>query len=354
MIRNIFNCISIHNGGGIVYLSLMHNDIDKKGNLILLDERARHKLKPFLYAEIKYLKKNLFRNIFVLLERLKHTIIFRNYKRKKSTNEFLNEYYLNGIPPLFRFSTFTNKVFILFQNRNLFYYLNYLNGKLFLSFNFIVYHALHSTFINIFLKETDFILTQTKTMFKLLSSSKPRNKVLLKEDYWKNLTLESYLNTTINITEISCNFEKKQIKIIEKIAENNKLFFYPASLDPHKNHKRLFRSFNKVYKMNYKKIILLVTLEPSQLPIENRNNKQIIFLGSQSIKFINQIYSLVDFLIFPSLNESLGLPLIEASLQNLPIIASDLDFVYDVCNPCFTFNPFSEEDIFQKIIKSIE
>ena len=36
-------------------------------NLILLDERARHKLKPFLHAEIKYLKKNLFRNISKLL-----------------------------------------------------------------------------------------------------------------------------------------------------------------------------------------------------------------------------------------------------------------------------------------------
>ena len=332
----------------------MHNDIDKKGNLILLDERARHKLKPFLYAEIKYLKKNLFRNIFVLKERVKHTLIFKNYKRKNNTNEFLNEYYLNGIPPLFRFSIFTNKVFILFQNRNLFYYLNYFNGKLFLSFNFIIYHALHSTLINIFLKETDLIITQTKTMFKLLSDSKTRNKIILKEDYWKNLTLQSYLNSTINTREISYDYEKKQIKIIKEKAEYNKLFFYPASLDPHKNHKRLFRSFNKIHKLNHKKIILLVTLEPSQLPRETRDNKQIIFLGSQSIKFINQVYSLVDFLIFPSLNESLGLPLIEASLHNLPVIASDLDFVYDVCKPFFTFNPFSEEDIAQKILESVE
>ena len=112
MIRNLFNCISIHNGGGIVYLSLMHKDIDKKVNLILLDDRARNKLKPFLNAEIKYFKKNLFRNILILKERRKHTQIFRNYKRQKYKNEFLNEYYLNGIPPLFRFSTFTNKVFI--------------------------------------------------------------------------------------------------------------------------------------------------------------------------------------------------------------------------------------------------
>ena len=94
-----------------------------------------------------------------------------------------------------------------------------------MSFNFIIYHALHSTLINIFLKETDLIITQTKTMFKLLSDSKTRNKIILKEDYWKNLTLQSYLNSTINTREISYDYEKKQIKIIKEKAEYNKLFF---------------------------------------------------------------------------------------------------------------------------------
>ena len=85
---------------------------------------------------------------------------------------------------------------------------------------------MHSTLINIFLKETDFILTQTKTMFKLLSYSKPRNKIILKEDYWKNLTLESYLNSIIHTRESGSNFENKQIKIIEKKAKIIIVFIY--------------------------------------------------------------------------------------------------------------------------------
>ena len=67
---------------------------------------------------------------------------------------------------------------------------------------------------------------------------------------------------------------------------------------------------------------------------------------------ISHIYSIADFLIFPSLNESLGLPLIEASFYKLPIIASNLDYVYEVCNPNITFNPLSEEDIYKKIFRS--
>ena len=120
MIRNIFNCISIHNGGGLVYLSMMHSDLDKKENLILLDYRAKNNLKPFINAEIKYFKKSIFRNFYVLLERLKKRKIFNGYIKKFNTNELFSEYYLNGLPPLFRFPFPSNKTFILFQNRNLF------------------------------------------------------------------------------------------------------------------------------------------------------------------------------------------------------------------------------------------
>ena len=69
------------------------------------------------------------------------------------------------------------------------------------------------------------------------------------------------------------------------------------------------------------------------------------FIGDQPIFVINKIYEIADFLIFPSLNRSLGLPLIEASLYELPIISSNIDFVYEVCKPLRTFDPFSEEDI---------
>ena len=349
MIRKFFNCISIHNGGGIVYLSLMHSEIDKKGNLILLDERAKNKLRPFINAETKYFKKNLLRNIFVLRERIKHINIFRNYQKNNNKYEIFQEYYLNGLPPLFRFSIISSKVYVLFQNRNLFYYLNYFNGQLFIKINFIVYHLLHSLLINFFLKDTDYVIVQTKSMKNTISSSRPKNTIIIKDHYWKNISKYSYLKHEHSNCDISF---KEEISKIKEFSEFNKLFFYPASLDPHKNHKRLFKCFNKLNKMNYTNCILLVTLKSKQLPKPVRNNKQIIFLGSKSYKEINQIYNLVDFLIFPSLNESLGLPLIEASRHKLPIIASDLDFVYDVCKPSLVFDPFSEEDIFKKILES--
>ena len=59
MIRKIFNCISIHNGGGIMYLSMMHSEMDKKENLIFLHYRAKNNLKPFINAEINVSSGNV-------------------------------------------------------------------------------------------------------------------------------------------------------------------------------------------------------------------------------------------------------------------------------------------------------
>ena len=77
MINKIYNCISIHSGGGAVYLSMMHSEIDRKGNLVLLDYRAKYHLRPFLHAEIKFFKRNIFRNFLVLKERIYYFRLFK-------------------------------------------------------------------------------------------------------------------------------------------------------------------------------------------------------------------------------------------------------------------------------------
>ena len=57
------------------------------------------------------------------------------------------------------------------------------------------------------------------------------------------------------------------------------------------------------------------------------------------------LYGQARALIFPSLSESFGLPLLEASEMSLPILAGELDFVRDVCEPAQSFDPNSEVSI---------
>ena len=350
MIKKIFNCISIHSGGGIIYLSMMHSEIDKKGNLIFLDYRAKNDIKPFSKAEVKFFKKNIFRNFFVFKERIKHVTLFKKYLKKTNKKLFFQEYFFNGIPPLLRFSHSSNKVFILFQNRNLFKYLNYWDKELYFKLNFIIYHVLHKLLINLFLRDTDNIIVQTDSMKKIIALAKPKNKILIEDKFWKNLTKNFYRNFLMQ-TYFKVN--EKVLNEISKISKSSIILFYPASFDPHKNHKLLFSCFERIsYEISYD-LKLMVTVDSKKLPLRLRENKNILFIGNQTFQTIFKLYSFVDYLIFPSLNESLGLPLIEANLLNIPIISSDLDFVHDVCNPFVSFNPYSEEDICEKIIKAI-
>ncbi|MDA9221646.1 glycosyltransferase, partial [Methylophilaceae bacterium] len=60
-------------------------------------------------------------------------------------------------------------------------------------------------------------------------------------------------------------------------------------------------------------------------------------IHSEIIKLYNQSNAL----IYPSLLESFGLPLVEASQLNLPILASELDYVRDVIDPIEVFDPTS-------------
>jgi glycosyltransferase involved in cell wall biosynthesis len=56
-------------------------------------------------------------------------------------------------------------------------------------------------------------------------------------------------------------------------------------------------------------------------------------------------------LIYVSLSESYGLPLVEASALNIPILASRLDYVKDVCNPQLVFDPLSAISIANSVKK---
>jgi glycosyltransferase involved in cell wall biosynthesis len=134
---------------------------------------------------------------------------------------------------------------------------------------------------------------------------------------------------------------------------NKVSFIYFASGEPHKNHKNLIKAWillasEGLYpklaitiecgdQYNDLKIWLELQAKKFDLDIEN--------LGFISHQEIPRMYESYEALIYPSLSESLGLPLVEANLLNVPILASELDFVRDVVDPIETFDPYSPVSI---------
>jgi len=64
---------------------------------------------------------------------------------------------------------------------------------------------------------------------------------------------------------------------------------------------------------------------------------------------INKAYNSANALIFPSLNETIGLPILEATSNNLTILASNRPYATQFITPQILFEPTKPNDIAQKI-----
>ena len=142
-------------------------------------------------------------------------------------------------------------------------------------------------------------------------------------------------------------------------TKKNNSFIYVCNLSKHKNHKRLMDAFIKAANKIHGKLHLKLTLSDNDFKKSeyNRtnipNNLLIQNLGIISKEKLSNFYLESKFLIFPSLNESLGLPLIEAVNRDCFIIASDKEYVKEVVNPSIVFNPYSSDNISEAIIDSL-
>lgn len=66
-----------------------------------------------------------------------------------------------------------------------------------------------------------------------------------------------------------------------------------------------------------------------------------------------ELYFSCPYLIFPSIMESYGLPLIEATDSGMKVLASDMPYVYDVIKPSLTFNPLDKISIANAVIRAL-
>ena len=348
MKKKIINAIDIHVGGGLTYLFLLHSYMDSEENIILLDNRAKHKIPKFKKAKSIFFKKGAFRNIRILIFRWNFYISLFTYKNNKFNIDDFIEIYLNGIPPCFRFYYSKVKVYIFIQNR-LFFEKKVNNLNSFINAKIYLRIFISKVFLNLFLRNNDVLVSQTNTMKKVLLNAFKFNKVINQEKLWGDFKFNRVENTIRNIQLIDINL----INFIRNLSKENILLFYPADFYEHKNHINLIEALNLLNQDKIKKFKLILTINDSDISsISNKNFENIILIGRLQYIDILQIYKIVDYLIFPSYIESYGLPLLEAKYNDLKIISSQMNYVYDVCHPFKVFDPFDKLDM-SNIIYSI-
>lgn len=132
-------------------------------------------------------------------------------------------------------------------------------------------------------------------------------------------------------------------------------FCYISLAHAHKNHNNLLDAL-KVLAAKNVKLSIALTVEKDKVnlikkikAINKMGSVNIYNYGLVSKNSVCEIYSKTRCLVYPSIEESFGLSLVEAVDKGLDVIASRLQYVYEVIEPSLVFDPFSSLDMAAKI-----
>lgn len=181
-------------------------------------------------------------------------------------------------------------------------------------------------YFRIFLKNTKKIIVQSKFMKKYLNKS-----------YY-------YLNKKIFIDQ---NIEYKKLRLHKKTVNKNKIkILYPSSMYNYKNHQIVVNLLktNMLKNINFYFTCSKKEFEPY------KNIKNLYRINYFDNKNLEKVYNQYDAIIFPSLIESLGLPIIEATKMRMPIIVSNLPYSREINSSYIKyFNPKSTKSLYLTI-----
>ncbi len=219
-----------------------------------------------------------------------------------------------NLPPLFRLKS---KVILFIQNRYLVDYIPLGKFKLRAKIRIIF----ERIWLRFFINNVDRIIVQTKSM-----------AIMIRQTLKCEADIFPFLDKHLSENETK-----------DKIYD----FLYIATPEPHKNHNNLILAWIILSEENINPHLCLALNNSERL--FNNKLKDLIIEFNLKITIINNIsgddiqklYYKSKALIFPSTFESFGIPLLEAKYHNLPIVASEKDYVRDIINPTETFDPDS-------------
>lgn len=308
------NAIGVGSGGGLRLLEALFEQTPSDGKFhFFLDHRVP--LEPEVRSNVTWEKVNSSRS--------KRFVFEKQLSQRLNKEDTL--FCFNNIPPLFK-NKARNIVFV--QNRHVL--------MPFIQKNIPLKERLRLTLQWLILKKNfssvDKFIVQTESMKKIFPQE-------------SNVEVIPFLPKMPDL-----NHSKER-----PLEADDFTFFYPADPWLHKNHKTLISAWSLLARENLKPKLIL-TLENLEMFEDlnksiTENSLNIDFVGTLSYKEVFEQYTSSDALIFPSLRESFGMPLMEAAHVGLPILSSEKDFVYDVVDPSLTFNPEDAVSISERIKK---
>jgi glycosyltransferase involved in cell wall biosynthesis len=200
------------------------------------------------------------------------------------------------------------------------------------------------------------LLSAEKSSYIQVSSNYIKEDLLehfkfLKEDKFV------FIPQGVNIELFSGNKDTDYLS--DKYGIPDEYLFYPAQLWPHKNHLTVLKAL-KILKEEHNLIIPLVltgnkskTSDEIFAYIGNNDLRNVDYLGLVPTEDLIAIYKRAKFLIYSSLHESSGLPLMEAAAAGTPIIASNIPPIVELGENLDInfFNTLDEKELAALLLK---
>lgn len=198
-------------------------------------------------------------------------------------------------------------------------------------------------------KCSEFILENSQKIITITNFSKERIM------YWYNpkkdqvKTIYTCLSQRVNNIEVNDKFRRS---ILKKYGIDSKNYFiYISACWPQKNHKRLIKSFLEFLSRSKSNMKLVIVGEMSkntllQLKSLSDASDNIICTNSIPNDELKVLLSNSFALVFPSLYEGFGMPIIEAMAAGIPVICSNAGSIPEVAgNAAIFFNPRDTNEI---------
>lgn len=194
-------------------------------------------------------------------------------------------------------------------------------------------------------------------------------KNYLKREYIKSLYKNT--NTWIVQTDNTLELVKKYLphkgkqllqypfyyippQIKEKSSKERGDYVFVGEHTYAKGHEYLIEAWAKLAQKGFKRRLHLTVTSPDlrdRIKKYQDNGVNIINHGRIAFKDVLGLYQVSKATIYPSLNESLGLGIIEAAEAGCDVIGCDLPYIYSVCSPSETFRPQSADAIVEAVLK---
>ena len=154
------------------------------------------------------------------------------------------------------------------------------------------------------------------------------------------------------------NGYEKEANNGELIVKKSPYILYVGTLQPRKNVSTLIKAFNK-FKDTYPEFKLVIVGRKGwlynqifELVKQLKLEQNIVFTDYVSDGELVKLYKNAFCFVLPSLYEGFGIPVLEAMVNNCPVICSNVSSLPEIAGKAaLYFNPKSEKDLLKNLLK---